>query len=133
MRVEGSRKETWFPLALAPHSLERLREAWVGQFSYDPHSDLQKLGIPVLAIFGESDTEVPAKRIAARTEEALKKGGNRDYTIKVFPRATHGIMVFPQEGKPWHFFRFADGYVDLMTDWVLTRAKLKGPSEAGRP
>lgn len=121
--IEKSRKEKWFRFVAAPNSLGRLREAWAGQFSYDPYADLQKLRIPVLGLFGELDTEVPARQIADRTRKALRSGKSNDYTIKEFPRAAHGIMVFPEEGKAWHFFGFAEGYMDLMTDWVLKQVK----------
>lgn len=121
--IEKSRKERWFRFVAAPRSLERLREAWAGQFSYDPYADLQRLRIPVLGLFGELDTEVPAKQIADRTRKALRGGKSRDYTIKEFPDAGHGIMVFPEGGKPWRFFGFADGYMDLLTDWVLGHVK----------
>jgi pimeloyl-ACP methyl ester carboxylesterase len=83
----------------APGSLEGLREAWTGQFSYDPYSDLLNLKIPVLAIFGELDTETPAKQIAAKTQSALGKSGNKNNRIVVIPRATHGLMIFPEERK----------------------------------
>ncbi|MBA4124159.1 MAG: alpha/beta fold hydrolase [Acidobacteria bacterium] len=121
--IEKSRKEKWFRFVAAPRSLELLQEAWNGQFKYDAYADIQKLKIPVLAIFGELDTEVPANRIADATRKALRSGKSKDYTVKVFPRATHGILVFPEEGKPWHFFRYADGFLDLMTDWVSKQAK----------
>ncbi len=121
--IEQSRKEKWSPFVAAPRSLELLQEAWQGQFKYDPYTDIQKLKIPVLAIFGELDTEVPANQIADTTRKALRSSKSRDYTVKVFPRATHGILVFPEEGKPWHFFRYADGFLDLMTDWVSKQAK----------
>lgn len=116
--VEKSRQEKWFRFVAAPSSLERLREAWTGQFSYDPDADLQKLRIPVLGLFGDLDTETPAKQIADRTRKALRSSKSKDYTIKEFPDAAHGIFVFPEEGKPWRFFGFADGFLDLLTDWV---------------
>lgn len=118
--IEQSRKEKWFHFVLAPRSLERLRESWD---PYDPYTDMQKIRIPVLAIFGELDTEVPSARIADVTRKALRSSGSKDYVVKVFPHANHGIMVFPEEGKPWRFFGFAEGYVDLITDWVLKHAK----------
>ena len=120
--IEQSRKKRWFYFVAAPRSLERLQEAWTGVFSYDPFSDLKKLEIPVLAIFGELDTEVPAKPIATRTREALRNSKSNDYTVKEFSRAGHGIIAFPEQGKPWHFFGFSDGYMDLLTDWVLKQA-----------
>lgn len=121
--IKKSRQERWFPFVAAPRSLELLQEAWNGQFKYDPNTDLRKLKIPVLAVFGESDTEVPANRIADATRKALRSSKSKDYTVKVFPRATHGILIFPEEGKPWYFFRYANGFLDLMTDWMSKQAK----------
>lgn len=121
--IEKSRKKRWFYFVLAPRSLERLQEAWAGLFSYDPFLDLKNLEIPILAVFGEADTEVPAKQIATRTREALRNSRSKDYTVKEFTRAGHGILVFPEAGKPWHFFGFANEYMDLLTDWVLKQAK----------
>src|SRR5215813_1105213 len=77
--IERSRKEKWFQFVLAPRSLERLRESWD---PYDPYADLQKLSIPVLAIFGELDTEVPSVRIAEVTRKALGSSGSKDYLVK---------------------------------------------------
>ncbi len=64
--IQSSRKEPWFQMVNAPSSLEGLREAWKGQFSYDPNPDLVSLKIPVLGIFGERDTETPATLLTAR-------------------------------------------------------------------
>jgi fermentation-respiration switch protein FrsA (DUF1100 family) len=121
--MKTSSKEAWFQTVNAPRSLEGLREAWTGQFLYDPYSDLMNLRIPLLAIFGEMDTETPAKQIAAKTQSALSKSGNKNSEIIVIPGATHGLMIFPEEGKRWFFFRFADGYMPLMTEWVLMRSQ----------
>ena len=129
--IHKSRKTKWIVFVNVPRSLDRLQEAWNGQFGYDPYSDLSKLKTPVLAIFGQIDTETPAKQIAARTEEALKKAANNHYTIRVFPRATDGIMIFPEAGKPWHFFGFAKGYLDLISRWVLRQARLKARVKNG--
>ena len=65
----------------------------VGQdyLSHDPRAVLEKVTCPVLAIFGESNIIVPVKNSVSIFEEALHKAGNKDYTIKVFPRANHGI------------------------------------------
>ena len=121
--INRSRREKWFRLVNAPSSLDRLREAWSGQFAYDPGPDLGKAQVPVLALFGERDTETPAKRIAARTEQALREARNKNYLVKVFTGASHGLLMFPEEGKPWFFFKFADDYVNVMTEWVLKQTR----------
>lgn len=40
-----------------------------------------KVRVPVLAINGETDTQVPAKEDLAAIEQTLKDGGNNDYKI----------------------------------------------------
>jgi pimeloyl-ACP methyl ester carboxylesterase len=119
--MKTSSKEAWFQTVNAPDSLEGLLEARAGQFSYDPNPDLVNLRIPVLAIFGERDTGTPAKQIAATTKSALSKARNKNNRIVIIPGATHGPIIFPEDRKPWFFFRFADGCMPLMTDWALKR------------
>jgi pimeloyl-ACP methyl ester carboxylesterase len=117
--IVTSRHDSWFGYVNPPTSLAALREAWIGQFSYDPYADLESIRVPVLAIFGGMDTETPATEISAITASALKKGGDDRYTVRSFPNANHGIMDFPQSGRPWYFFKYADGYLDTLTSWVL--------------
>ena len=73
---------------------------------------MEKVSCPVLAIFGEGDTVVPVNDSISVFEEALKKAGNKDYTIKVFPAANHRVMVDDE---------YAEGYFDTMTGWLLER------------
>lgn len=49
----------------------------------------RQVRIPVLALYGGKDLNVPAqKNVTALTQE-LTDAGNRDFTIKVFPDANH--------------------------------------------
>ncbi len=124
--------------ALRKESYERVEEAvlreargepWYGYFevdsgvwtfflrgdpSFDPARVLDRVTCPVLAIFGELDRQAPALRSAEIFREALTRAGNRDFTIRIFPGADHGIGV----GQPPSF---APGYIDTMTDWMLER------------
>ena len=108
--------ETWFDGSDLRSSLTAAVEA-VGKdyLSHNPRGALEKVTCPVLAIFGESDIMVPVKDSASVFEEALNEAGNKDYTIKVFPEADHGIMVDDE---------YADGYLDTMTGWLLERLDL---------
>jgi fermentation-respiration switch protein FrsA (DUF1100 family) len=64
--------------------------SWLQYFlNYDPSINLQKIKVPVLAVNGDEDIQVPAKENLAGIEEALKKGGNKKYTIKMFPHLNH--------------------------------------------
>jgi fermentation-respiration switch protein FrsA (DUF1100 family) len=48
-----------------------------------------KVRVPVLAINGEKDLQVPAKEDLEAIERALKDGGNRDYKIVLLPGLNH--------------------------------------------
>lgn len=51
---------------------------------------------------------------------SLKKGKNRDYTVKVFARADHGLWELPEDTKlDWD--RPSPGWLDTMTDWLIKR------------
>ena len=105
--------EAWFDGSGLRSSLATaVDEAGQDYLSHDPRAVLEKVTCPVLAIFGESDIIVPVKDSVSIFEEALSKAGNKDYTIKLFPRANHRIMV--DNG-------YAEGYLEAMTDWLVER------------
>ena len=60
---------------------------------YDPGPAWEKVRCPVLAIYGEKDTSLPANESLPIIRRGLDRAGNRDVTIKVFPRADHGLMT----------------------------------------
>jgi pimeloyl-ACP methyl ester carboxylesterase len=56
---------------------------------YDPAPTLQRLQTPTLALFGELDNNFLAEKNKSDWEAALKAGGNRDYTLRILPKANH--------------------------------------------
>jgi len=75
----------------------------------DPAEYLVRIHIPVLAIFGENDTLIPVEKSIAIYQQYLGEAGNQAFTYKVFANADHGIRIGG---------RFADGYFDLMVNWL---------------
>ena len=57
--------------------------------TYDPRDALRKVQCPVLALNGEKDLQVPPKEDLPEIEKALKAAGNKDFTIKEFPKLNH--------------------------------------------
>lgn len=54
--------------------------------------------------------------MVARTEQSLKKGGNKDVTTKIFPGAEHDLNVKgSNEQVP------APGFHDLLVGWLRQR------------
>lgn len=80
--------------------------------AHDPYAVLAKLTCPVLSIYGECDASVPVAKSVEVFEAALEEAGNADYTIKVFPKANHGVRVGDA---------YAEGYLDFMTSWLVER------------
>ena len=77
----------------------------------DPVSYWQQIKVPALVMFGELDDVVPAQTSAARITAALKLAGNRDITIKIFPKANHTIEQAPD-------------FLDTMLDWTVKRVRV---------
>ena len=74
----------------------------------DPAVYWEQIQAPVLAMFGELDDVVPVAASASRIAEALRRGGNKDVTIRIFPKASHTIQPAPD-------------FLDSMTNWTLQR------------
>ena len=69
---------------------QTLSTKWWKYFAaYNPQPTLQKLSCPVLAINGSADIQVPASINLKGIETALKKGGNKQFSIKQFEGLNH--------------------------------------------
>ncbi len=117
--------EKWFPFTNPPRALERLRQTWETQFSYDPVPAFEQINCPILAIWAGRDRLVPTEMSIPIFEKALKKAGNKDYTFLVFPTANHSLMQV-ETGASGEFMRmdgFAPAYWETMANWVLKIVK----------
>jgi pimeloyl-ACP methyl ester carboxylesterase len=98
---------------------------------FDPGPVWEQVHCPVLAIYGEQDTSLPAEQSLPIIRRGLAVAGNRDVTIKVFPGADHGLRTSvtggPKEARertarpPGDAPDFTPGYLDLMTGWLTER------------
>jgi hypothetical protein len=57
----------------------------------------------------------------AAIQQALSENGNPDFTVVVFPQASHTLVNGSRAGEPFHWSRITPGYADLLTSWVLYR------------
>ena len=63
---------------------------WFKYFiKYDPVPTLEKVKCPVLAINGEKDLQVPPRENLSAIENALKRGGNKNFEVKMLPSLNH--------------------------------------------
>jgi len=103
--------------------VEAMQSAWMRYFlTYDPAPALEKLTVPVLALFGGKDLQVPAVQNEPAVTQALEKGGNKDYTVKVFPDANH-LFQSATTGNPSEYAtlkpEFTAGFLDTISAWIL--------------
>jgi pimeloyl-ACP methyl ester carboxylesterase len=99
---------------------------------YNPGPTWEKVHCPVLVIYGANDRSLPPEESLPIIRRGLDKARNPDVTIKVFPRADHGLMVSdtggPKEArdrtrakKPADAPAFAPGYLEFMSGWINER------------
>jgi pimeloyl-ACP methyl ester carboxylesterase len=111
----------------AEQQVAGLKTPWFRHFlTYDPAPALEKLACPVLAVFGERDTQVPAGPNREAMEAAFKKGGHRDQTIVVVPRANH-LYQDSVTGGPGEYAtlkkEFIPGFAETVTNWVVEKTR----------
>jgi fermentation-respiration switch protein FrsA (DUF1100 family) len=66
---------------------------------YDPYKTLTKVKIPLLAITGEKDLQVPPKENLELIEKALKEGGNKNYKVVDLKGLNH-LFQEAETGSP---------------------------------
>jgi pimeloyl-ACP methyl ester carboxylesterase len=92
-------------------------------YFYDPVPTLRRLQVPTLAVWGELDNNVVAEKNKAAWEAALKVAGNRDYTLRILPKANHSqfeAKVGSNVEAPM-LQRFVPTYFTTIQDWLAER------------
>jgi uncharacterized protein len=91
---------------------------------YDPTPALERIHLPVLALFAELDPMVPPEPNVELVTAALERAGNRDVTVHVLTGANHDFMEARtglRDEYPSLSRRYVDGFVDTVAAWVGDR------------
>ncbi|HYV11701.1 MAG TPA: alpha/beta fold hydrolase [Pyrinomonadaceae bacterium] len=101
------------------------RTAWFRYFvMFDPQPVLKNVKVPVLALNGELDLQVPAKENLDLIGAGLKAGGNDDVTLKLFPKLNH-LFQTAQTGLPTEYAQIDEtmspDVLKTVSDWILQR------------
>lgn len=134
-RLRAVRNEPWFELSQAGWVLYRgapgraMLAELRNYFIFDPAPQWERVTCPVLVLLGEVDRSVPSAESAVRLKQALEKGGNKDFTITIFPKGNHGLLEaetgFDKDAP--QVKRLVPGYLDGMLNWVLKRVTVQRP------
>jgi pimeloyl-ACP methyl ester carboxylesterase len=94
--------------------------------SYDPKPTLEKVKVPVLALNGSKDVQVPAKEDLKAIADALSAGGNHDFEIDELPNLNH-LFQTADTGLPSEYGKleetFAPAALKTISDWILKTIK----------
>lgn len=94
----------------------------------DPALYLEKVNVPVLALVGEKDLQVPPKENIDLIEAALKKGGNKTYTVMLLPGLNH-LFQTSKTGLPSEYGEIeetiAPTALQTISDWILKQTQAR--------
>lgn len=120
--LRDAASQAWFEAAELPDKLYPIEEYrwWRGVMDFQSRPHWRRVRAPVLAISGGRDRNSDVLESHRRIAMALRDGGNRSFTGRVFPRMEHGLIEWWLPGRippP----RFPRGFAGLLVDW--TRAQ----------
>ncbi len=103
-----------------------LDSRWLREFLVlDPAVYLRQVRVPVLALNGSLDTQVPAEQNLAAVAAALEQAGNKDVTTAALPGLNH-LFQTSMTGSPTEYAlieeTFAPAALEKVVEWVRQRA-----------
>lgn len=120
--TDEEKKEIGEPNQFFNNQTKILLSSWFRFFlKYDPYPALTKVKVPVLAINGEKDLQVPPKEDLEMIEKALKEGGNKNYKVIEFPGLNH-LFQTAETGSPAEYSKIeetiAPVVLETITGWI---------------
>lgn len=102
--------------------LKKLKFPWFQYFlSYNPGKDLRQLNCPVLALFGEKDTQVPPAPNIQKLKKIKRANSKAAITIKTIPEANH-LFQKAKTGSPSEYSKapksFVSGFPETIIQWT---------------
>ncbi len=109
--------------AMVKSRLNAFKTPWMRFFlDFEPTTALEKVKCPILVLFGGLDLQVLKWQNEKPIEEAIKKGGNKNYEIKTFEKANH-LFQEAVTGSPNEYGtlkkEFVPGFLEYITNWIL--------------
>jgi len=107
----------------------QLTTPWFRYFlTYDPQPTLRAVKVPVLAVNGTLDLQVPYEDNLAAIKAALSAGGNRDHT-ELALRGLNHLFQTTKTGSPAEYAdieeTFAPSALQVIGDWIVERVGQK--------
>lgn len=108
------------------HTLvQQITSPWIRFYlKHDPAPVLEKINIPVLALFGENDFQVSPVENSRIVKESLQKAGNDEVQIVVFDNLNH-LFQESSRGLPNEYAEIeqtiSPKVLETISTWILNR------------
>jgi dienelactone hydrolase len=125
--IAPSKRDSAFKATRAGFDSTAGKTPWMQFFqSYDPLQTIRKVKQPVLILQGATDQQVTAEQAEVLGAE-LRKAGNRNVTVKVYPDRNHLFLPDPS-GNPAGYTRLTSGKIGpevmgQIADWLAQTLK----------
>jgi len=117
-QIAALKNERWFPDTLLNEQIEQFDTALKVYMTFNPVRAWEQVRVPVLALWGERDLAVPARKSREIINLALKTSNARTYDLREFPKAGHGLSINREKDEASDFPRLVSGYQELMVAWT---------------
>ena len=117
------------PQGSTPQAIEaqisQINSPWFRFFlTYDPRSTLAQIKVPVLALNGSLDLQVPAEVNLREVGAALARGHNPDATARLLPGLNH-LFQQAQTGAPSEYAKISETMnpvaLEAVSSWIMER------------
>ena len=103
--------------------VQQVNSRWFRYFlTYEPAETIEQVTVPVLAINGEKDLQVPYEENLREIEAALQRGGNTRYEIHAFPDLNH-LFQHSETGHPNEYQAIEETWsvevMEVIAGWIL--------------
>jgi len=128
-QLQDDARRTAFGLDNLPEAKKALQDTylapWMRSFlQYDPTITLAQLSMPVLALNGTKDVQVPATENLQAIESILKQAGNKQVTVQQMENLNH-LFQTANTGMPAEYSTisetFAPAALQVLEQWLATQ------------
>jgi hypothetical protein len=121
--TEEEKSEFESDMAGFKQRIPMLLSPWFRYFvAYDPAGELEKIKIPVLALNGSNDLQVPADVNMEGIKAALEKAGNKNHKLIKLEGLNH-LFQTSETGSPVEYAKIEETFspeaLKIIRDWIL--------------
>jgi pimeloyl-ACP methyl ester carboxylesterase len=121
---EAQRAQAGSPEAIEAQ-VRQVNSPWFRFFlTYDPRPALERVHVPILALNGGNDLQVPAEADLREVEAAFARGRNPDATARLLPGLNH-LFQKSSTGSPGEYATIEETMdptaLDAVSGWILER------------